>query len=120
MQKRRRLKAWLSIPCSETRSCRRVLRYFPLKGPLAPRFRANYGVGPEGDIDHKINFQVTSDNKVGIDAGSDSKTFPTLDVYRYSMDEKGNVTVQPLIQQNEKDIGDLTKPKEQLPVVAPK
>ena len=82
-------------------------------------FRANYGVGPEGDIDHKINFQVTSDGKVGINGGSDSKTYPTLDIHRYSMDDKGNVTEKLLINQNEKDISDLTKPKEPLPVVIP-
>jgi len=82
-------------------------------------FRANYGVGPEGDIDYKINFQVTADNKVGIDTGSDSKTYPTLDIYAYSMDDKGNVTVTSRLQQNEKDISDLTKPKEPLPVVIP-
>lgn len=77
---------------------------------------SGYG-GPEGDIAFDLNLVVTNEGKVGLEEGSQTRTYPTLAIWRYSKDADGNVTAVKVIVQDEQNIEDLTKPKQPLPVV---
>jgi hypothetical protein len=37
---------------------------------------------------------VTPDKKVGVTPSSTAKDYPSLEVYKYTMDDKGNVTTK--------------------------
>ncbi len=54
-----------------------------------------------GSIDDHINLNVTPNGKVGIDPGSTAKDFPSLEIFRYSVDAKGNVTSQQILYKQE-------------------
>jgi hypothetical protein len=54
-----------------------------------------------GTIDNHLNLDVTPDGKVGIDPGSTARDFPSLEVYRYAMDENGNVTSTLILDKRE-------------------
>ena len=71
------------------------------------------------DIAFDIKFVITPDGKVGTEEGSQSRTFPSLAAYRYSMDADGNVTTVEVFRTDEKSIDDLKKQKEPLPAVIP-
>lgn len=45
-----------------------------------------------GSIDNHLNMVVTRDGRVGITESSTAKDYPSLEVYKYTMDGKGNVT----------------------------
>lgn len=45
-----------------------------------------------GDIENHLNMVVTPDGKVGITESSTAKDYPSLEVYKYTVDDKGNVT----------------------------
>ncbi|MEO7539124.1 MAG: hypothetical protein ABIV21_03810, partial [Pyrinomonadaceae bacterium] len=79
---------------------------------------SGYG-GPAGDIAFDLNLVVSGDGKVGIEEGSQSRTYPTLDVWRYTMDSEGRVTEKLVTNLPEKNIDDLTKPKQPIPVIKP-
>jgi len=77
-----------------------------------------------GTIDNHINLDVTAQGKVGIDAGSTARDFPSLEIYSYSMDNKGNITStlilnRPEASPNDKN-GDLGKPETPIKQQGPK
>jgi RHS repeat-associated protein len=82
-----------------------------------------FGLVIDGTIDNHLNLAVTPDGKVGIDPGSTARDFPSLEVYSYSMDDKGNVTSTQILDRREAspndkngDLGHPEKPiKEQEP-----
>ncbi|HEY5884683.1 MAG TPA: RHS repeat-associated core domain-containing protein, partial [Pyrinomonadaceae bacterium] len=45
-----------------------------------------------GNIENHLNIVVTSDGKVGITLSSTAKDYPSLEIYKYTVDDKGNVT----------------------------
>ena len=45
-----------------------------------------------GSIDNHLNMVVTTDGRVGITPGSTAKDYPSLEVFKYTVDAKGNVT----------------------------
>ncbi len=45
-----------------------------------------------GSIDNHLNIVVTTDGRVGITPGSTAKDYPSLEVFKYTVDAKGNVT----------------------------
>jgi len=74
-----------------------------------------------GSIDNHLNLAVTPDGKVGIDPGSSAKDFPSLEVYRYSMDDKGNVTTtQVFTKQESGHVSDLKQPEKPIKPQEPK
>jgi len=75
-------------------------------------FRANYGVGPEGDIAFDFNLAVSPEGSVAIESGSQARTYPTIGIYSYTMDGSGNVTTTEIRVIPEQNIEDLTKPKQ--------
>jgi RHS repeat-associated protein len=85
----------------------------------------NYSGGIiSGTIDNHINLDVTPAGKVGIDAGSTARNFPSLEIYRYSMDSKGNISSTPILDRpeaspNDKN-GDLGKPEQPIKEQEPK
>ncbi len=65
-----------------------------------------------GSIDNHVNLNVTPDGKVGIDPGSSARDFPSLEVFRYSVDDKGNVSSQQILYKQESgNVGDLKQPE---------
>jgi hypothetical protein len=42
--------------------------------------------GALGDISNHVNLEVTPDGKVGVEAGSTARQFPSLEIYRYTTD----------------------------------
>jgi RHS repeat-associated protein len=74
-----------------------------------------------GSIDNHLNLAVTPDGKVGIDPGSSAKDFPSLEVYRYSVDDKGNVTTtQVFTKQESGHVSDLKQPEKPIKPQEPK
>lgn len=65
-----------------------------------------------GTIDNHLNMVVTPDNKVGITPSSTAKDYPSLEVFRYTVDAKGNVTTTQVSVKHETKPADLKK-KEQ-------
>lgn len=64
---------------------------------------------------------VTADGKVGIDPGSTAKDFPSLEVYRHTMDGKGNVTTTQVFTKQESDhVSDLKQPENPIKPQEPK
>jgi RHS repeat-associated protein len=53
---------------------------------------SNTPVGSIGSIENHLNMVVTPDGKVGITPSSTAKDYPSLEVYKYTVDDKGNVT----------------------------
>jgi RHS repeat-associated protein len=54
-----------------------------------------------GTIDNHLNMVVTPENKVGITPSSTAKDYPSLEVFKYTMDDKGKVTTTPVIVKEE-------------------
>jgi RHS repeat-associated protein len=74
-----------------------------------------------GSIDNHLNLAVTPDGKVGIDPGSSAKDFPSLEVYRYTVDDKGNVTTtQVFTKQESGHVSDLKQPEKPIKPQEPK
>jgi hypothetical protein len=70
------------------------------------------GVDVLGSIDNHLNLAVTPDGKVGIDPGSSAKDFPSLEVFKYTVDDKGNVTTtQVFTKQESGHVSDLKQPE---------
>jgi hypothetical protein len=77
-----------------------------------------------GTIDNHLNLAVTPDGKVGVDPGSTARDFPSIEVYSYTMDAKGNVTSTLILDRreaspNDKN-GDLTHPEKPIKEQQPK
>ena len=54
--------------------------------------------------------RLSADQKVGIEAGSSAKDYPSLEVYSYTVDAKGNITeTQILFKQESGNSSDLKK-----------
>jgi hypothetical protein len=60
-----------------------------------------FGLVIDGTIDNHLNLAVTPDGKVGIDSGSTARDFPSLEVYRYSMDADGRITSTQILDRRE-------------------
>jgi RHS repeat-associated protein len=68
--------------------------------------------GVFGNIENHLNMVVTTDSRVGITDSSTAKDFPSLEVYKYTMDAKGNVTTTLITNKRESgNIRDLGKPE---------
>ncbi|HEV7747812.1 MAG TPA: RHS repeat-associated core domain-containing protein [Pyrinomonadaceae bacterium] len=65
-----------------------------------------------GTIDNHLNMVVTPSNQVGITPDSTAKDFPSLEVYKYMMDAKGNVTTTVVLARTETDRSALKKPEQ--------
>jgi hypothetical protein len=67
-------------------------------------------LGRLGSIENHLNMVSTSDQKVGITPSSTAKDYPSLEVYKYTMDNKGNVTTTLIMHKAESgNIGSLAK-----------
>jgi RHS repeat-associated protein len=68
-----------------------------------------------GSIDNHINLEVSTDGSVHLDPGSTARDFPSLEVYSYTMDSKGNITPTQIVNRPEASYqdqnGDLGKPE---------
>ncbi|HEY6250945.1 MAG TPA: hypothetical protein VI685_13375 [Candidatus Angelobacter sp.] len=74
-----------------------------------------------GSIDNHLNLVVTPDSKVGIDPGSSAKDFPSLEVYRYTVDDKGNVSTTLIYNKQESGhVSDLKQPEKPIKPQDPK
>lgn len=74
-----------------------------------------------GSIDNHVNLEVTPDQKVGIEAGSSARDFPSLEVFKYIMNDKGNITTtQILTKQESGDVDDLNKSEQPITAQTPK
>ncbi|HUP79359.1 MAG TPA: hypothetical protein VM260_12485 [Pirellula sp.] len=79
------------------------------------------GVQVLGSIDNHLNLEVTPDQKVGIEAGSSAKDFPSMEVFKYTMDDKGNITTTQIFNKEESgNVGDLKKPEQPIKPQEPK
>jgi hypothetical protein len=66
-----------------------------------------------GSIDNHLNMVVTTDGKVGVTPSSTAKDYPSLEVFKYTVDAKGNVMTTLILDKKESgNILDLRK-KEQ-------
>jgi RHS repeat-associated protein len=65
-----------------------------------------------GSIDNHLNLKVTPNGEVGIDPGSSARDFPSLEVFRYTVDEEGNVTTSRILFKEESgNVSDLKGPE---------
>ena len=68
-----------------------------------------------GSIDNHVNLDVKSDGSVSLDPGSSARNFPSIEVYSYTMDAKGNISSQLVTSRpeasNEDSNGDLGHPE---------
>lgn len=58
-------------------------------------------LGMIGSIDNHLTMVVTSDRKVGITPSSTAKDYPSLEVFKYTVDAKGNVTTTQIFVKTE-------------------
>ena len=65
-----------------------------------------------GTIDNHLNMVATPDNKVGITPSSTAKDYPSLEVHKYTMDAKGNVTTTQVFVKQETAPGALKRPEQ--------
>jgi RHS repeat-associated protein len=67
-----------------------------------------------GSIENHLNMVVTRDGKVGVTESSSVKDYPSTEVYKYTMDDKGNVTTTLIMHKGESnnvfDLGNKEKP----------
>jgi hypothetical protein len=68
--------------------------------------------GAFGTIDNHLNMVVTPDNKVGITPSSTAKDYPSLEVFKYTVDDKGNVTTTQVFVKPETKPSALKKPEQ--------
>jgi hypothetical protein len=71
-------------------------------------------LGALGSIDNHLNMVVTPDGKVGITPSSTAKDYPSLEVFKYTVDDKGSVTTTQIFVKTESgnmlDLGKNEKP----------
>jgi RHS repeat-associated protein len=60
----------------------------------------DYG-GKLGTIDNHLNMVATPDLKVGVTPSSTARDYPSLEVYKYTMDAKGNITTTQVLSKPE-------------------
>ena len=58
-------------------------------------------LGVLGTIDNHLNMVVTPDGKVGVTDSSKAKDYPSLEIYKYTVDAKGNVTTTLILHKKE-------------------
>lgn len=58
-------------------------------------------LGALGSIDNHLNVVVTPDGKVGVTPSSTAKDYPALEIYKYTVDDKGNVTTTLILHKKE-------------------
>ena len=68
--------------------------------------------GSVGTIDNRLNIVVTPDGKVGITPSSTAKDYPSLEVFKYTVDYKGNVTTTQVFVKHETKPAALKKPEQ--------
>jgi RHS repeat-associated protein len=68
--------------------------------------------GAFGTIDNHLNMVVTPDNKVGITPSSTAKDYPSLEVFKYTVDAKGNVTTTQVFVKEESKPSALKNPEQ--------
>jgi RHS repeat-associated protein len=68
--------------------------------------------GALGSIDNHLNMVVQSDLKVGVTPSSTARDFPSLEIYKYTIDSKGNHTTTLVLDKRESgNFLDLRKPE---------
>lgn len=63
----------------------------------------------EGTIDNHVNLDVSASGGVHLDPGSTARNFPSLEVYAYTVDEKGNMTTTNIVNKIEASSNDQNK-----------
>jgi len=58
-------------------------------------------LGMLGTIDNHLNMVVTTDGRVGITPSSTAKDYPSLEVFKYTVDAKGSVTTTEILLKTE-------------------
>jgi RHS repeat-associated protein len=58
-------------------------------------------LGALGSIDNHLNMVVTPDGEVGVTPSSTAKDYPSLEIYKYTVDDKGNVTTTLILHKKE-------------------
>lgn len=90
---------------------------FTLSVTAANGYTANGLPGPS-DIQFEYNVLVTPEGKVEYEGGA-AKTYPTIDIWGYTMDDNGHAPAQDVRNFPEKDPSDLEKPKVAVPASTP-
>jgi RHS repeat-associated protein len=71
---------------------------------------SNTPAGWIGSIENHLNMVATPDQKVGVTPSSTAKDYPSLEVYKYTVDDKGNVTTTLVVFKPESgNVGSLGK-----------
>jgi RHS repeat-associated protein len=97
---------------SSTQTDQQGNTYFQVSQDAHSSYAKIMGVDVLGSIDNHLNLVVTPDGKVGIDPGSSAKDFPSLEVFKYTVDNKGNITTIQIFNKEESGhISDLKKPE---------
>ena len=69
----------------------------------------------KGTIDNHVNLDVSQKGDVHLDPGSTARDFPSLEVYSYTVDDKGNIAATKVVDKVEASPNDqnkdLTKPE---------
>ena len=67
-----------------------------------------------GSIENHLNMVVTPDGKVGVTPSSTAKDYPSTEIYKYTVDEKGKITTTLILHKkdsnNIRDLGRKEKP----------
>jgi len=106
---------------SSTQTDKQGNTYFQVSQDAHSSYANILGVNVLGSIDNHLNLVVTPDDKVGIDPGSSARDFPSLEVFKYTVDDKGNVTTTQVFNKEESgNISDLKKPEKPIKPQAPK
>ena len=100
---------------------RKANTYFQVSQDAHSSYSKVLGVNVLGSIDNHLNLVVTPNDKVGIDPGSSAKDFPSLEVFKYTVDDKGNVTTTQLFNKEESGhVSDLKQPEKPIKPQNPK
>ena len=79
-----------------------------------PPADANIDAGP-GPIQNSLNLAVGNTGTTSVEAGSEAKGYPSLEGVSYTVDQKGNVTAVPFLNQRENSDSDLNRPPAPIP-----
>jgi hypothetical protein len=67
-----------------------------------------------GSIENHLNMVVTPDGKVGVTPSSTVKDYPSTEIYKYTVDEKGKITTTLILHKKDsndiRDLGRKEKP----------
>ena len=106
---------------SSTQTDKEGNTYFQVSQDAHSSYSKVLGVNVLGSIDNHLNLVVTPNDKVGIDPGSSAKDFPSLEVFKYTVDDKGNVTTTQIFNKEESGhVSDLKQPEKPIKPQNPK